>query len=197
MYVHCISQITVLARGQGSDLPVYVKRSSTDLKICIIDRLYQDSIEVFNRGHTPFRISFHIPSELRPYMEVLPQHGLVQASSSFNAQLKFLPRPGIFSNCTKFFEEKEEKEDNDCLTAQVEIRATGQVYVSVIFWLAYKYIHVHVRMYVCTHINTHNFTHTHNHTLTQHTHTHTEPSCFLLGDSETGQNGAAVQPGQD
>ena len=42
-------QIPILARGQGIDLPVYVEREMMDLRICMLDRLYQDSIVVHNR----------------------------------------------------------------------------------------------------------------------------------------------------
>ena len=42
-------QISIQARGQGIDLPVYVEREMVDLRICTLDRLYQDSIVVHNR----------------------------------------------------------------------------------------------------------------------------------------------------
>ena len=42
-------QIPILAWGQGIDLPVYVEREMMDLRICMLDRLYQDSIVVHNR----------------------------------------------------------------------------------------------------------------------------------------------------
>ena len=42
-------QISIQARGQGIDLPVYVEREMVDLRICMLDRLYQDSIVVHNR----------------------------------------------------------------------------------------------------------------------------------------------------
>ena len=42
-------QIPILAQGQGIDLPVYVEREMVDLRICMLDRLYQDSIVVHNR----------------------------------------------------------------------------------------------------------------------------------------------------
>ena len=118
------SQITISAKGEGLDLPVYVERDSIDLKICTIDRLYQDSIEIHNSGPTALRVSFNFPPELAPHMEILPRHGLVQGSSSFSAQLKFLPCPGIFTDCAKFFDGPE----NDCLTVPTEVAVVDQVY---------------------------------------------------------------------
>lgn len=48
-HVSSAVQIPILARGQGIDLPVYVEREMMDLRICMLDRLYQDSIVVHNR----------------------------------------------------------------------------------------------------------------------------------------------------
>ena len=42
-------QVSIQARGQGIDLPVYVERETMDLRICMLERLYQDSIVVHNR----------------------------------------------------------------------------------------------------------------------------------------------------
>ena len=42
-------QVSIQARGQGIDLPVYVERETMNLRICMLERLYQDSIVVHNR----------------------------------------------------------------------------------------------------------------------------------------------------
>ena len=49
----CVQPVTISARGQGMDLPVFVERETVDLRICTVDRLYQDSLVVCNRyvGH--------------------------------------------------------------------------------------------------------------------------------------------------
>ena len=42
-------QIPVRALGNAIDVPVWVERQTVDLKICLFDRLYQDTILVKNR----------------------------------------------------------------------------------------------------------------------------------------------------
>ena len=56
---------------------------------------------------TPLRVTFEVPPELQPHLEVVPKHGLVQGNSSFAAQLKFLPKSNILesSDCHKFLDE--------------------------------------------------------------------------------------------
>ncbi len=66
-------------------------------------------------------MTFHVPADLRGQLEVLPEHGLVQGESSFPAQLKFLPSPGIFS-CRKYLEL-----GSGYLDVPLEIRVAGQV----------------------------------------------------------------------
>ncbi len=63
-----------------------------DLRICIVDRLYQDQIVVRNRAKYALRLTFEVPKQLRDHMELLPKTGYIQSKSSFTAQLKFLPR---------------------------------------------------------------------------------------------------------
>jgi hypothetical protein len=43
------TQISVRALGNAIDVPVWVQRQTVDLKICMLDRLYQDTIVVNNR----------------------------------------------------------------------------------------------------------------------------------------------------
>ena len=45
-----VLQISVLTSGRGIDLPIYVEREEMDLRICMLDRLYQDSVMLHNRS---------------------------------------------------------------------------------------------------------------------------------------------------
>jgi hypothetical protein len=87
------------------DLPIYVEREVIDLKICMLERLYQDSVTVHNRSATALRVTFDVPPNVREHMEVLPKHGLVQGESSFSAQLKFLPRHSVLDACNEHVNE--------------------------------------------------------------------------------------------
>ena len=44
-----ILQISIQAIANAIDVPVWVERQNIDLKICMYDRLYQDTIVVSNR----------------------------------------------------------------------------------------------------------------------------------------------------
>ncbi|CAI8016934.1 Cilia- and flagella-associated protein 74, partial [Geodia barretti] len=77
-------------------------------------------VQVTNRGKTALRVAFVLPPELTPHLEISPPHSLIQGASSFSAQLKFLPLPGIFADCDKYFE-------GDCLKVPAEIRVVDQV----------------------------------------------------------------------
>ncbi|EDV24224.1 uncharacterized protein TRIADDRAFT_57490 [Trichoplax adhaerens] len=94
--------IVVTAVGTGIDVAVWVKRQVIDLKVCMVDRLYQDSVIIQNRATSALRLRFDVPKPMQEHLEILPRHGIVQAESSFSAQLKFLPRRDIRETCKKY-----------------------------------------------------------------------------------------------
>ncbi|XP_071752484.2 cilia- and flagella-associated protein 74 [Centroberyx gerrardi] len=96
--------IPIMVRGVADSVPVWVAQPSIDLKICMFDHLYQDSIMVQSRATTALRLTFEVCPEMRNHMEILPKTGFIQANSSFNAQLKFLPRCSLSEDGKKFFD---------------------------------------------------------------------------------------------
>ncbi|XP_075135720.1 cilia- and flagella-associated protein 74 [Leptodactylus fuscus] len=98
--------IPVTAIGSAIDVPVYVPNSNIDLKICMYDRLYQDSIIIKNRATTALRLKFEVCKELRNHMELLPKTGFIQAQSSFSVQLKFLPRHLLSQDASAYFDKE-------------------------------------------------------------------------------------------
>lgn len=100
-----IEPVTVTVQANTIDLPVYVEEQDIYLKYCMVDRLYQDSVVLHNRATSALRIKFELPASLRDHVDVLPKNGVVQANSSFSAQLKFLPLSSIFRDCGKYFSE--------------------------------------------------------------------------------------------
>ncbi|KAM4016315.1 cilia- and flagella-associated protein 74 isoform 2-T2 [Anomaloglossus baeobatrachus] len=96
--------IPLIATGSAIDVPVYVPNANIDLKICMYDRLYQDSIIVKNRATTALRLKFEICKELRNHMELLPKTGFIQAQSAFSVQLKFLPRHSLSQDASAYFD---------------------------------------------------------------------------------------------
>ncbi|XP_036918061.1 cilia- and flagella-associated protein 74 isoform X2 [Sturnira hondurensis] len=92
------------AIGVAVDVPVWVPRPDVDLKICMYDRLYQDSILVHTRSKAALRLRFEVCKELRGHMELLPETGYIQALSSYSVQLKFLPRHSLPEDAGEYFD---------------------------------------------------------------------------------------------
>nr|XP_035163285.1 cilia- and flagella-associated protein 74 isoform X2 [Callithrix jacchus]XP_054114669.1 cilia- and flagella-associated protein 74 isoform X2 [Callithrix jacchus]XP_054114670.1 cilia- and flagella-associated protein 74 isoform X2 [Callithrix jacchus] len=92
--------------GMAIDVPVWVPRPSVDLKICMYDRLYQDSVLVHTRSKAALRLRFEVCKELRAHLELLPETGYIQAQSSYSVQLKFLPRHSLPEDAGKYFDKE-------------------------------------------------------------------------------------------
>ncbi|KAK9515636.1 hypothetical protein VZT92_026264 [Zoarces viviparus] len=114
--------IPIQARGVAVSVPVCVVQPCIDLKICMFDRLYQDSIMVQSRAGTALKLTFEVCPEMRKHMEILPKMGFVQAQSSFNAQLKFLPRSSLSKDAKKLFDS-----DTGVLEVPMTVQVAGQV----------------------------------------------------------------------
>ncbi|XP_054465778.1 cilia- and flagella-associated protein 74 [Anoplopoma fimbria] len=114
--------IPIQVRGVAVSVPVCVVQPSIDLKICMFDRLYQDSIMVQSRASTALKLTFEVCPEMRKHMEILPKTGFIQAQSSFNAQLKFLPRSSLSKDAKKLFDN-----DTGVLEVPMAVQVAGQV----------------------------------------------------------------------
>ncbi|XP_056102909.1 cilia- and flagella-associated protein 74 [Rhinichthys klamathensis goyatoka] len=114
--------IVVSVCGVAESAPVWVTKPNIDLKICMYDRLYQDSIEVQSRASSALRLTFKVCKEMRNHMSILPKTGFIQAKSSFNAQLKFLPRPSLHADAKRFF-----NKDTGVLEVPLTVQVPDQV----------------------------------------------------------------------
>ncbi|XP_036960629.1 cilia- and flagella-associated protein 74 isoform X2 [Acanthopagrus latus] len=114
--------IPIQVRAVAVSIPVWVVQPSIDLKICMFDHLYQDSIMVQSRAKTALKLTFDVCREMRKHMEILPKTGFIQAQSSFNAQLKFLPRCSLSKDAKKFFDS-----DTGVLEVPMTVQVAGQV----------------------------------------------------------------------
>ncbi|XP_038602571.1 cilia- and flagella-associated protein 74 [Tachyglossus aculeatus] len=110
------------ATGVSIDVPVWVPNQSIDLKICMYDRLYQDSIVIQSRAKAALRLKFEVCKELRNHMELLPQSGYIQAQASYTVQLKFLPRHSLPEDAGKYFDK-----DTRVLEAPMTISVADQI----------------------------------------------------------------------
>ncbi|XP_066500097.1 cilia- and flagella-associated protein 74 isoform X2 [Hoplias malabaricus] len=114
--------IVVSARGTAESVPVWVTTPNMDLRICMYDRLYQDSIEIQSRANTALKVKFEVCKELKNHMDILPKTGFIQAKSSFHAQLKFLPRRSLPEDAKSLFDQ-----DTGVLEVPLYIQVAGQV----------------------------------------------------------------------
>ncbi|XP_040590866.1 cilia- and flagella-associated protein 74 isoform X4 [Mesocricetus auratus] len=110
------------ATGIAVDVPVWVPRATVDLKICMYDRLYQDSIIVHTRSKAALRLKFEVCKELRGHIELLPETGYIQAQSTYSIQLKFLPRHSLPEDAGKYFDP-----DSRVLEAPMTIWVADQI----------------------------------------------------------------------
>uniref|UniRef100_A0A3B4C1Q5 Abnormal spindle-like microcephaly-associated protein ASH domain-containing protein n=1 Tax=Pygocentrus nattereri TaxID=42514 RepID=A0A3B4C1Q5_PYGNA len=110
----------VRTRGVAESVPVWVTKPSMDLRICMYDRLYQDSIEV--QTSTALKVTFEVCKELKNHMKILPKTGFIQAKSSFHAQLKFLPRRSLPVDAKSLFDQ-----DTGVLEVPLFIQVADQV----------------------------------------------------------------------
>ncbi|XP_072587126.1 cilia- and flagella-associated protein 74 isoform X9 [Vulpes vulpes] len=107
--------------GVAMDVPVWVPKPNVDLKICMYDRLYQDSVLVHTRSKAALRLKFEVCKELREHVELLPETGYIQAQSSYAVQLKFLPRHSLPEDAGKYFDK-----ESRVLEAPMTIRVADQ-----------------------------------------------------------------------
>ncbi|XP_036724865.1 cilia- and flagella-associated protein 74 [Balaenoptera musculus] len=108
--------------GVAIDVPVWVPKPNVDLKICMYDRLYQDSILVHTRSKAALRLNFEVCKELQGHLELLPKTGYIQALSSHSVQLKFLPRRSLPEDAGKYFDK-----ESRVLEAPMTIRVADQI----------------------------------------------------------------------
>ncbi|XP_063091378.1 cilia- and flagella-associated protein 74 isoform X5 [Cavia porcellus] len=109
------------ATGVAVDVPVWVPKPNVDLKICMYDRLYQDSVLVHTRSKVSQRLRFEVCKELRGHLELLPEMGYIQAQASCSVQLKFLPRQSLPEDAGKYFDK-----DSHVLEAPMTIWVANQ-----------------------------------------------------------------------
>ncbi|XP_047218154.1 cilia- and flagella-associated protein 74 isoform X5 [Girardinichthys multiradiatus] len=114
--------IPIQVRGVAVSIPVWVVQPSIDLKICMFDRLYQDTIIIQSRANKALKVTFEVCPGMRKHMEILPKNGFIQAQSSFNAQLKFIPRRSLSKDAENYFDS-----DTGVLEVPMTVQVAGQV----------------------------------------------------------------------
>ncbi|KAF3696620.1 Cilia- and flagella-associated protein 74 [Channa argus] len=114
--------IPIKVRGFAVSIPVWVVQPNIDMKICMFDFLYQESITVQSRASTALKLTFEVCPEMRKHIEILPKTGFIQAESRFNAQLKFLPRCSLSKDGRKYFDE-----ETGVLEVPMTVHVAGQV----------------------------------------------------------------------
>ncbi|XP_037540264.1 cilia- and flagella-associated protein 74, partial [Nematolebias whitei] len=118
-----VKTIPVLVRGVAVSIPVWVVQPNVDLKICMFDHLYQDSIMVQSRASTALKLIFDVCPEMRKHVEILPKMGFVQAQSRFNTLLKFMPRCSLFKDAENYFDK-----DTGVLEVPMTVQVAGQLH---------------------------------------------------------------------
>lgn len=77
------------------------------------------------RASTALQVTFQVPLDLQPYLEVLPKHGVVQGESSFAAQLKLKPLQSLLDEARK---EKYYTQSDDRWRMPIHVGVANQVW---------------------------------------------------------------------
>ncbi|XP_065655305.1 cilia- and flagella-associated protein 74 isoform X2 [Hydra vulgaris] len=115
-----LDPIVIHVSGLAVDFPLFVEKEIINLRICMFDRLYQDSVVINNRASTTFRLRFEIPKELHDHLDILPKTAFIQPESQLSVQLKFLPRKSILTDAGIFLKK-------DVFEIPIIIRIANQV----------------------------------------------------------------------
>jgi hypothetical protein len=70
----------VRVEATAAEVPLYLAREEIDIRTCIYGCTYRDSLVTCNRGKTALKVQPKVPTELRAFMQFLPNMGFVQAS---------------------------------------------------------------------------------------------------------------------
>ncbi|XP_078281238.1 cilia- and flagella-associated protein 74 isoform X2 [Rhinoraja longicauda] len=114
--------IVIKVQAEAIDVPVWISNPNIDLKICMYDRLYQDGIRVHNRDSIAHQVKFVVSEELKNHLEFLPKSNYIQAHSSLNFQLKFVPRQSLPEDAKMYF-----YQENLVLQAPMHIWVANQI----------------------------------------------------------------------
>ncbi|KAM3618715.1 uncharacterized protein V6R79_023944 [Siganus canaliculatus] len=113
--------IPIQARAVAVSIPVWVVNPNIDLKICMFDHLYQESVIVQSRATAALKLTIEVCPEMRKHMEIVPKTGFIQAQSTFSAQLRFLPRRSLNKDAPSFFDK-----DTGVMEVPVTVQVAGQ-----------------------------------------------------------------------
>ncbi|KAM6924912.1 cilia- and flagella-associated protein 74 [Xenentodon cancila] len=114
--------IPIKVKAVTVSIPVWIVQPTIDLKICMFDHFYQERIMVQSRASTALKLTFEVCPDMRKHMEIHPKTGLIQAQSSFNAHLKFMPRRSLSKDAEQFFDT-----DTGVLEVPMTVHVAGQV----------------------------------------------------------------------
>ena len=84
------------------------------------------------RAPTALQMTFLVPSDLQPYLEVLPIHGVVQGESSFAAQLKFTPIASLLESDS--LKETYYTQEDDIWRMPIQVGVANQVCETIVVY---------------------------------------------------------------
>uniref|UniRef100_A0A3P8UU68 Cilia and flagella associated protein 74 n=1 Tax=Cynoglossus semilaevis TaxID=244447 RepID=A0A3P8UU68_CYNSE len=110
------------AHGVAVSIPVSLVQPNIDLKICMFDCLYQDTVTIQSSATVTLKVTFEVCQEMRKHMEIFPKNGFIQAQSTLNAQLKFQPRHTLAKDAGAYFDS-----ETGVLQVPALLHVSGQV----------------------------------------------------------------------
>lgn len=82
-------------RAVGGDIPVVLENDLLDLRCCVYGQVYAADLLVTNRARAAMKASVVIPDHLSQFVQIHPDAGFVQGTSTMAFRLTFKPQPGL------------------------------------------------------------------------------------------------------
>lgn len=96
-----IKKFEIEIKGESVDLPVSLSECEFDVGVCTYGFMYQEQFSVSNSSNTAKVVSFSIPTELQPMIEMFPKTGYVQGKNSMQTHVKFQPDREVIEDLTE------------------------------------------------------------------------------------------------
>eukprot|EP00742_Colponemidia_sp_Colp-10_P008825 GILJ01009584.1.p1 GENE.GILJ01009584.1~~GILJ01009584.1.p1 ORF type:complete len:1812 (-),score=327.15 GILJ01009584.1:58-4746(-) len=116
------TDLVLIVKGRGIDVPIYVASELYDLNICVYNHVYREEICLINRGSTAMKIHVEMPKEAKEFLDLNPLLGYIQANSQFKIQVKFTPTKEMLQSCAKFADA-----DTEMINFPIKVVGANQV----------------------------------------------------------------------
>ncbi|CAM9575435.1 unnamed protein product, partial [Sphacelaria rigidula] len=96
-----LDEFRLVVEASSAPVAVFPEEPSTDLRCCVVGKLYIKKIRIRNRGKIAMKVVARVPSCLRHCATFSPDMGFVQPDSNFEFGLRFRPDDDCLARCVR------------------------------------------------------------------------------------------------